>query len=257
MENKLSVKTYLVDDISEPLINKMWQLYDSTYDYVNKEQFISDFKNKNFVFVARDKKTNAFKGFSTVYLYEIKFLNKKYGVIFSGDTIIHPDYWGNRALHLEFFKFAFKWKLKNLHKRLFWNLIASGNKTYLTMARNCNKYYPSFKQETPKWENVFIKKIGRQQFGQKFNLKNGIIEMNKPEAVFKTKLAPFSDEVKKIPEIDFFVRVNKGYHKGDELSCIAEMNASLAVFFCIKSIKKIFKNLKKQRSLVHKASGHY
>ncbi len=235
---KLIVKTMKIDSLSEALKEEMWGLYESTYNFVNREKFITDLASKNYIFVGFDKATGAFKGFSTVWLYTTTYQEQTVGVMFSGDTIIHPDYWGTKALHKEFIRFAYSWKFKNLTTPLYWNLIASGNRTYLAMARNCATYYPRFDCETPAWERGFIDHLGVNQFGGSYDLKTGVILVDKPEAVFKTHLAPFSKEVKALPEISFFIEKNKGYERGDELSCIAKLDMKLITHFLIKVVKK-------------------
>lgn len=228
---KLIVKTMKIDSLNNELKEEMWQLYESTYDFVNRDQFMKDLTTKNYVFVGFDKETGKFNGFSTVNLYSTDYLGRRVDVMFSGDTIIHPDYWGSKALHKEFIRFAYIWKLRNLGIPLYWNLIASGNRTYLAMARNCATYFPRYDRDTPEWEKGFIDHIGLNQFGERYDLGTGVIKVDRPEAVFKTHLAPFSKEVKALPEISFFIQKNKGYERGDELSCIAKFDHLFIVNF--------------------------
>lgn len=234
---KLIVRTMRIESLSDELKEKMWKLYDSTYDFVNRKQFDKDLTTKNYIFVVFDKYSEEFKGFSTVNLYTTEYLNQKIGVMFSGDTIIHPDYWGTKALHKEFIRFAYAWKIKNLGTPLYWNLIASGNRTYLAMARNCATYFPRYDQATPKWEKGLIDHIGLKQFGGRYDCETGVIKVDRPEAVFKASLAPFTKEVKALPEISFFIEKNKGYANGDELSCIAKLDIHFLTNFANILIK--------------------
>lgn len=235
---KLKVLIYKREDLDKELVSQMWLLYESTYNFISYEKFQKDLEEKNYVFIGFDKVTNKFAGFSTALLYEESFLNREVGVIFSGDTVIHPDYWGNKSLHFAILKLAFSWKFKNLKKKLFWNLVASGNRTYLAMVRNCFEYYPRFDRETPDWEHKFIRHIGKKQFGELFNENDGVIIMDSPQAVFKPSLAPMSKELKALPEIDFFLRKNPGHEQGDELSSIAVIDFKLVSYFLLKIIKK-------------------
>jgi hypothetical protein len=159
-------------------------------------------------------------------------------VIFSGDTMVDQEYWGNKTLNIAFIKYCYLWKIQNFGKKLYWNLIASGNKTYLVMARHATNYYPRYDQPTPTWENEFINFIGKLRFKDNFCEQTGIIRLGKVQPILKSHIAPFNNQVMSLPEISFFVEKNPGYHEGDELSCIAEINLSTFFNVFTKALRK-------------------
>ena len=80
-----------------------------------------------------------FVGFSTILL-------RKEGqarTIFSGDTVVHEDYWGSKILQKGFARFLARTKLKHPATKVYWMLMSKGFKTYLLMRHNMPKSYPN------------------------------------------------------------------------------------------------------------------
>lgn len=248
LAHKLLVQTRCPDDLSIKEREQMWQLYSEMYLHVDRYEFLFDLNQKNTVYMAYDKQTKQLKGFSTALVYTTKLKDQKYSILYSGDTIIHPDYWGSKALHKAMMKTAIQYKLKYPQQPLYWHLISSGNRTYMAMARNCPSYFPAYNQETPKVISELIDHISSSQFGASYNKKTQVIEMNRPKAIFRPELAPFDRKTRSLPEISFFMQKNPGYHKGDELSCLAEIDSKMFVHFLKRNIYKKINRFSLQQS---------
>src|SRR3954452_15529058 len=95
---KLQARVIKVGDLSPALIEQMWQLFAQSYDDVTREQFEGDLAAKHAVIVGFDSGDQSFQGFSTFELYEHTHASRKIAVLFSGDTMVRPAYWGQTAM---------------------------------------------------------------------------------------------------------------------------------------------------------------
>src|SRR5207249_517085 len=79
---------------------------------------------------------------STALIYRQRHAGRTVGVYFSGDTIVHPRYWGQTALHRSVIATLLRWKVRHPLTPLHWYLICSGYRTYLTLVRNFPGHLP-------------------------------------------------------------------------------------------------------------------
>jgi hypothetical protein len=218
----------------------MWRLYAEYYDHVNHDTFVRDLSEKSFVFLAFDAADRReVKGFSTAMVYTHLYRGEKIGILFSGDTVIHPDYWGQTALHKAYGIAAVEWKLRNPTCPLYWLLICSGCRTYLAMARNLPEHWPHFRRPMPAWERGLIDAVCRAKFGAAWKPERGVISVEGDQPKLKDHVAPFTDDVRALEEIQFFMRANPGHMRGDELAMIGLMDARFALSFGWKLARKV------------------
>jgi hypothetical protein len=227
---KMIVTTIPVSQVDVSLREQMWKLYSAYYQRACQEKFASDLNAKHFVFVGRDGETGEFCGFSTAEITKYHFQGRSVGVLFSGDTMIHPDYWGQLSLHKAFLLAGLKWKLRSPLTPLYWNLVASGYRTYLIMAKNFPTYWPRYNQATPAWERDLISFISEEKFGGSWCPRERVIDA-RDEGYLKDAVAPITQDLIQIPEIKFFLGANPKHREGAELPSIAKIDLAL-VFRC-------------------------
>ena len=162
---KLRVKTIDVKNLEPDLIEQMWRLYAQSCNGDAREQFDKDLAVKSGVFIGLDSGDNSFQGFSTYHIYEHKLNSKSIWVIFSGDTMIQPEYWGQTALHLAFARTLLHWRILHPLRPFYWFLTVMGYRTYLVMARNFpNRYWPRHDTPTPPFIEELISSLSRSMF---------------------------------------------------------------------------------------------
>ena len=216
------------------LVNGLWQLYSDHYDNVTRDAFEADLANKQSVFVGFDSGSGAVKGFSTAALYRHRCEGQTVGVYFSGDTVVHPDYWGQKALHKAVLRALLAWKVRHPLTRLYWFLICSGYRTYLTMVRTFPEHWPHHERGLPPRERRMIDSLARARFGAAWRPEQGVVRIEGPQAVVKRLVAPVTAQVRSLPEVQFFMRANPGYERGDELAMIGRVNAAAYGQFGLK-----------------------
>lgn len=240
----LNVKTKEIHELTSEDKNQMWILYQQYYSFCEREKFEKDLKLKSHCFVGYDHQKQV-KGFCLFKYYDVDYAGETVSILYTGDTMFHPSYWGAKSLHVAFIGFCTKKMIRYPKKKIYWHLISSGCRTYMSMARSTAKYYPNFKAKTPQFEQGLINLITKQQFGEQFNEKTGLVEFNqKNEGVFKVDFAPIDEKALEIDEIKYFAKKNPEYAKGVELSCVAQIGVETFFFVVDKILKKKVKLFK-------------
>ncbi len=239
MANKLYYKTLKITELNPDQIRDMFHVFRRYYDNVNQKQFAIDLKNKDSVFLLLDSKEQKIRGFSTIVDLEV---NGHRGV-FSGDTIIEKEYWGQGTLGVAFLKYLFIKKLKNPFRPLYWFLISKGFKTYLLMANNFSNHYPRFEKSVDKKNQEIMNAFAKELYPEDFIQDKGIISFkDKEKDSLKKCIAPITEQMKaENHRIRFFAEKNANWSQGDELCCLAEMTLSMPFKYQYKIVKKSFK----------------
>jgi hypothetical protein len=143
MEQKPLVARFRsIDDISPGDILAMHGLFSGYYENTDIATFIADLSKKSGAILVHEKGGGPLRGFSTITTLPLPEAGENAIGVFSGDTILHHEYWGDRSLKDGFVRYMLKLKLSNPLRRVYWLLISKGYKTYLLMAKNFVEYYP-------------------------------------------------------------------------------------------------------------------
>ena len=111
--------------LSEEDALRLHMLMETCYDHVSFERFAEDLARKDWVLLLHDS-SGVIQGFSTLALNPCGLKGSNYDILYSGDTVIHPKYWGGQALVRGFFNTAGA-ILANRRRRLFWYLLSKGH----------------------------------------------------------------------------------------------------------------------------------
>lgn len=220
-------------------IERMHSIFSKYYINHNKEQFVSDLFEKDKVILLRDSKLKSIKGFSTLLKVDLKPFGQNAVGIYSGDTVLEKEYWGNKALGVAFLKYLWSEKVKNPTRPVYWFLISKGYKTYLLMANNFKTYYPRVELATPPLYTRLMDSFYGHRFSKSYKSDTGTIEFDNTACCLKEKVAEISEELLKNKKIQFFAKMNPNWHRGDELACIAEMTLLMPLQYFLK--KTLFK----------------
>jgi hypothetical protein len=156
MEQKPLVARFRsIDDISPGDILAMHGLFSGYYENTDIATFIADLSKKSGAILVHEKGGGPLRGFSTITTLPLPEAGENAIGVFSGDTILHHEYWGDRSLKDGFVRYMLKLKLSNPLRRVYWLLISKGYKTYLLMAKNFVEYYPRHdRPNDPKLERL-------------------------------------------------------------------------------------------------------
>ncbi len=221
---KLQGDIFPVNELTKNDERVMFSLMEEYYSKINWENFKKDLHEKKWVVLLKNQKEEI-KGFSTLMLFDINNDGHSIKVVFSGDTIIHSDYWGTLELPMVWGKFVLiDLPEKFPGNRFYWILISKGYKTYRLLPTHFKTFYPSYKRKIPKFEKRVMNKVLGKKYPDRYDSKTGIIFSNGQSDYLKNGVADISSEHLNNPHIAYFAMMNSGYSKGDELACIAEAN---------------------------------
>jgi hypothetical protein len=205
------------------------------------------------VIILRDKKTQAIKGFSTQKLFFREIDGRPMVGVFSGDTVVDREYWGDRSLSNGFYWYLTKLSLRYPWRGIYWHLISKGYKTYLLMTNNFLTHYPRYDRPTPAFEWKIIDQFARELFPDAWRPELGLLVF--PEGrheKLKEGITPITEELKaRIPQVNFFAQKNPHWQRGDELVCLAEYRLYLPLLYVLRLFKR-----KRKKSPVSVPSSH-
>jgi hypothetical protein len=208
-------------ELRERDINMMYHLMDLFYANMTKENFIRDLSKKDYVIVLRDEKEQI-QGFSTQQIMHIPMGEKVLHGVFSGDTIIHKEYWGNMDLFTVFANFFFQFEEQ--YQEFYWFLICKGYKTYRMLPTFFTEFYPNYKMETPKEMKKKMDAFGEYYSAGEYDKVTGVLCYQGIKDTLKEDVAAISKERLRDKNIAFFVEKNPDYQKGNDIVCITKLS---------------------------------
>ena len=202
--------------------DRMFALMAENFDGMFRETFEQDLAGKDWVIVLRDRETETIQGFSTLQQLEATVQGRKVRALFSGDTIIHRDYWGETEL-------ASVWGAHVLSLiedapavPLYWFLISKGYRTYKFLPAYFHDYYPRPDQPTPPFEEELLALLAESKYPGCYDREAGVIRLEGSDRL-NSDLAEITPAKLKDPHVRFFLERNPGFRDGHELACLTEL----------------------------------
>lgn len=227
-------------EVGPDLRDAMWTLFDSIYADVDRGRFDQDLAEKQHVILLFDEGNESIRGFSTLHVYRRAIEGRDVIVVYSGDTVIAPGYWGQRALHSAFVKFVTTCKARHPFVPLYWFLISKGYKTYLLLSRNFPEYWPRRDIPTPAWPAAVLNTLAKEKFGSQFVPERGVVQFDRPMGRLRTGIAPIESEMLQDPDVRFFIEKNPGHEAGEELCCLGRLGVQQGVFYMSRLLQRTF-----------------
>ncbi len=210
------------NELSSSQKREMFERLKENFHGIEKEIFESDLAKKNWV-VLFESADGKLQGFSTIYKYNTEFNDKKYCVIYSGDTIIEKEAWGSLELPRVWINTIKKIHTESDNPTLIWLVISSGFRTYRFLPVFWRVFYPHCRRQTPEDIQNLMHKLATDQFGDCYDPERGIVSFEKSQILIET-LGDVPESRLQNPHIAFFNKRNPGRVKGDNLVCITEIS---------------------------------
>ncbi|HEX3697611.1 MAG TPA: hypothetical protein VH374_19725 [Polyangia bacterium] len=225
---KLSARYRRLRSISVDDINEMHKLFSAFYENADAPTFLRDLARKDGAIIVRDRQTKRICGFTTIKKVSLWDGRRRAVGVFSGDTVMEPSCWGDRALKDAFARhLLFLW-LTSPGVPLYWLLISKGYKTYMLLANNFVNFHPRPDGgRDPRLERL-VHDYTDKLFPGKYDPRRGILDFGAGSQRLREDVAPITPEMRlHNPVINYFERTNPGWRVGHELPCIAEISISL------------------------------
>jgi hypothetical protein len=220
--SKLVAEIIWQNHLDSKLRQTMYELYERYYEATSPDVFYQDLSHKNYIIALWDI-DKKLQGFSTVAVLEFEFEGQLKRAIFSGDTIIHRDYWGEQTLPLAWCRLAGQIKAQSPAIPLYWFLIVKGYRTYLYLPLFAHHFYPNYRYSTPPEMQRLMDYLAEKKFGQYYHPESGLIQFTESRGQLRGSWADIKEGYQDKPDIRYFLDRNPNYDKGDELVCLMEL----------------------------------
>ncbi|RRS02442.1 hypothetical protein EIP75_20445 [Aquabacterium soli] len=240
-KSKIYTRYHPLKHIAVQDVREMFKVFCRYYENTSLEQFISDLNRKSGAFIIRRKIDDAIVGFSTMGIYHMEVDGKKIRGIFSGDTILEKEYWGNRAMNAAFVKRLVWEAIKDPFTPQYWFLISKGYKTFLLLTRNFPDYYPHPEHDNPHMKHI-VEAYCDKLFPGKLDRDAMVLDFGEGSNCLKSDVTPISAAQRTETDIAFFEQRNPQWERGTELPCVGR--ADLVTFFQViapQVLKLLFK----------------
>jgi hypothetical protein len=204
---------------------EMFALYSSYFDAASEAAFLDDLAEKDYVIVLRDA-AGRIRGFSTGKVIDLAPSGFPARAVFSGDTIIHHENWGEQTLPLAFAEYTGGIKAQRPDQPLYWFLITKGYRTYRYLALFFHEYFPRWDRPAPPEIQRLLDTLASARFGAAYCPGTGLIHYPSSRGHLRGPWADVREAMRRKPEVRFFLERNPGYIHGDELACLAELSAT-------------------------------
>lgn len=213
----LQARVRRVASLTPAELDAMWTLFHSAYAGATREAFTRDLSEKHHVIVLKDA-TRALQGFSTLLRLEVDGAL----VVFSGDTIVAPGFWGQTALQRAFIWYLMTQRHARPARPVYWFLITKGYRTYLLISRYFPNHWPRHDAPMPGSESALLDALCRAKFGAAWDANAGLLRYAGKDAVrLAEELAHVPKRLEHDPDVAFFLQKNPRWAEGDELCCLA------------------------------------
>ena len=213
----LQARVRRVSSLTKLELESMWTLFESAYSGAKRDAFERDLSEKHHVIALKDT-AGTVQGFSTLLKLEVEGAC----VVFSGDTIISPGFWGQTALQRAFIWYLMAQRHARPDVPVYWFLITKGYRTYLLISRYFPSHWPRHDAPFPAKEGALLDVLCRGKFGEAWDAKSGLLRYAGPDAVRLAEgLADVPKRLHDDPDVRFFLEKNPRWAEGDELCCLA------------------------------------
>jgi hypothetical protein len=202
---------------------QMFGLMQLCYERVERDAFEDDLSEKHWVILLAQSGGGPIRGFSTQVLWQTAVDGHPLQALFSGDTVIAPDAWGDTALPRVWGRLALSLIDRDPHLPLVWFLISKGYKTYRFLPLFFHEYYPCRHVATPVWARSAMAALAGRKFADRFDAEHGVIRADGNSARLRPGVADITPPRMQDPDVRYFVESNPSHAEGDELCCLAPL----------------------------------
>lgn len=213
---RLTAETVPVSELGGDDRDRMFALMDAYYEGLYRERFDADLREKQWVILVREPADGALCGFSTQMLFRAGGA----AFLFSGDTIIDRDRWGDSALAGAWGRLALE-LIDAADGPLWWFLASKGYKTFRFLPVFFREFHPHPERPTPPAVRGLLDAAAAHKFGRRYDAAAGVVRACADR--LRAGVADLTPERLHDPFVRFFVERNPGHARGEELCCLASL----------------------------------
>lgn len=211
-----------VSDLTADQITRMLELMKAFYQAQEEQAFRNDLSHKQYIVLLCTGEE--IQGFSTVAINPGGTGTDAYNVYFSGDTILHPEYWGTQELVKGFFHLVASLHRAAPRQKLYWFLMSKGHRTYMYLPLFFKKYYPGVPDRVDETLAPLLDRMATMMYGDCWDAQTGIIRLpGDSPMVPDLQEASFKKQGHN-EHVDFFLKRNPDFATGAELACLVDLS---------------------------------
>ena len=189
---------------------------------VSWSDFTRDFQEKDAVMILRKEHSEGeIVGWSTLMVLKLSLPGEEVKAIFSGDTVVLPEYRSSTAMGVELARYFMHVYEQFSQHTVYYILISKGWRTYKIMPFYFMEFFPRYDQPTPAYDQAVMDAFGKKKYPHHYNPATGVITFS-PQRVRSESIDAIPVKVDRHTE--FFLRSNPGYLDGNELVCVARVS---------------------------------
>lgn len=206
------------EKLSDEVRDAMYLLLRENFQGVERKQFEADLREKNWVILIWQGEELI--GFSTLLVYESRFENELFTIVYSGDTIVAKEAWGSMALPKAWIAKVNEIRRNYPGGSYYWLLLTSGFRTYRFLPVFWREFYPVYRVGTPPAKQRLLDHLAEERFATQY--RDGVVKFKLPQ-VLAGDLNKVPEGRRKDPHVQFFLERNPGCFGGEELVCLTEL----------------------------------
>ena len=216
-------RTVPVAALDDDTRDAAFALFNAVYENTSRARFDHDLAEKQYIILLFSRQDRTLKGFSTVHVRRIGASHGAATAVFSGDTVIDPEYWGQKQLQLAFARLIVRLKLRNPWQPLYWFLVSKGYRTYLLLANAFPIAVPRAGRQADPALGAILDELATARFGAEYDRARGVVRYASAHERVRPGIAPLTASALSNAHVRFFVERNPEYAEGVELACLAKI----------------------------------
>jgi hypothetical protein len=220
---RLAARLVTVAELTLAQRKEMFLLMERHYVNVQRTVFDADLAEKRWIILVTDPATGRLCGFSTQVLLDVTVAGRPVRALFSGDTIIGREHWGDPALAHIWGHLALSLIDAHPDSELYWFLISKGYRTYRFLPVFFHEFHPRHDEATPDWAAAVIDALAQSLYQEEYDAAAGVVRATPHQYRLREGIADVTPERLQDPHVRFFHRRNPGHVRGDELCCLAPL----------------------------------
>jgi hypothetical protein len=221
---KLLSSLVKIDELPQADRLEMFVLMQVCYANVSWNAFNDDLDAKWLVIQVREPESQNLVGFSTQVMMHANVNDISVHALYSGDTVMHPTYWGDPALAHQWGQLALKLIDEYHMAPLYWFLTSKGFRTYRYLPLFFREYYPKCGGSIPEHESAIIDALGQLVADIRYDPVCQVIRATANKDFVRRGVSEPGLRAKSDPHVRMFIERNPSYHRGDELCCLAPLS---------------------------------
>lgn len=219
---RLHAEAIPIADVSAETRARMFALMDAHYACVRHDQFERDLNEKQWAILVQDAEGEV-RGFSTLTFFDAEVDGREVRILFSGDTIVEREHWGDPALAAAWGSFALSAAEMRQGEELYWLLISKGFRTYRYLPLFFREFHPRHDRPIPDSSRRVLDAAARTKFASKYDAARGLIPSDRAKDRLRPELAGIPSRRLSDPHVRYFLERNPNFAQGEELCCLASI----------------------------------